>query len=83
LFAEQSSIRAMVVVGADGTWYVLSRLAGIRIIDPRVVFYDFVRELQRLRQDQASASERPHLATERIAANYGLLYDRLTGSTDE
>ena len=73
----------MIVVGMDGTWHVLSRMPGISITDPRAVFYDFIGEFQRLRQDQVPVSERPHLATERVARNHGLLYDRLAGSTDE
>jgi proteasome lid subunit RPN8/RPN11 len=83
LLAEYPAIHAMIVVGENGTWYVISRQPGISILDSRAVFYDFVRELQRLGQDQIPAAARPHQATERIAANYGLLYDRLIGSTDE
>jgi hypothetical protein len=83
LFVERPALKAMIVVGVDGSWHVLSRPAGIRLTDPRAVFYDFVGELQRLTQSQVNASERPHRATEHIAASYDLLYDRVTGLTDE
>jgi hypothetical protein len=83
LFVEHPALKAMIVVGVVGSWHILSRPAGIRLTDPRAVFYDFVGELQRLTQTRVHTSERPHLATEHIAASYGLLYDRVTGLTNE
>ncbi len=83
LLADQRAIHAMVAIGVDGTWYILSRAEAFELTNPRVLLEQFLDEFGRLGTELVPASERPHVATERLAARYGLRYDRVTGSADE
>jgi len=52
MLADRVAIQLMVVVGVNGIWYVLSRMPGTDLSDPRTLFDDFVNELDRLTKDQ-------------------------------
>ena len=68
VLAEQAAIPVMVVVDADGTWYVVSQRGPSTVTCGLTVESDYLIELDRLRQVQVPVSERPHLAMEHIAA---------------
>lgn len=83
VFAENDPISVMVVVGADGSWHVLSRAPDSRRYTPRALFDDCIQERLRLQRQQTLPEEIPHLAIEVVASRHHLRYDRIVGSTDE
>ena len=79
LLADHLSIRAIIAVGIDGAWHVLSRLADTNLGDPFTLVGDARRERLRLEREGVPPAEWSHLAAERIASRYGLVYDRVVG----
>lgn len=82
LLADQDAISVIVAIGIDGTWYVASRTQTWSLTNPRVLLEQYLAELGRLDAEEMTAAERPHVATERLAARYGLRYDRIKGLAD-
>ena len=78
--ATQPQVRTSIVVGIDGTWYLLSRLSDDSTRNPRLPYDDYRREYRQLEQEQVTSAERPHAVMERIAERHGFRYDRVTGS---
>jgi len=83
VLADHPAIRTMIAVGADGTWYVVSRQPDSDIGDRHALYDAFLNELIRLQNAGALVSEISHLVMEHVAARHGLRYDRVTGLTDE
>jgi len=82
VLATQPSIRAMVVVGIDGTWYVASRLPTFSTVDRRAIVGDFLEEYRDAEAQGVPNKERTHTALERVASRHGVRYDRVTGLDD-
>jgi hypothetical protein len=82
VLAEHADLDAMVAVGVDGTWHVMSRSGEASVTFARMVEGDYLTELTRLRQAEVPATDRPHLVMEQIAARHGWRYDRVVGSSD-
>ncbi len=80
---DRRAIIVMVVVGLDGTWHVVSRAEAFSETHPSAIVESFLGELERLASEQVAVAERSHRATQRMAARYGLRYDRVRGSTYE
>lgn len=89
LFAAQARLAAMVVVGLDGTWYVVSRLPGASPITPEQVLSAWEEALVALRPQllarvrsgrlsrRAGGQELLHRVWVAIAPQLGLRYDRV------
>lgn len=83
VLGEHAAVDAMVAVGVDGTWHVMSRSGEASITFARMVEGDYLTELNRLRQAGVDVAERPHLVMGHIVARHGWRYDRVAGSSDE
>lgn len=85
LLADSRQIVALVVAGADGTWYVLSKTAAYTLPPTKQGSQEAFRALWDAMEDVAAAAgavetddrERRHLAFERAAPALGLRYDRV------
>lgn len=79
LLASHPLLCASVVVGVDGTWYVLSGTPGARSIDPRQPFDDYQIAYRDLEGRQIASAERPHTVMQQVSGHHGFRYDRVLG----
>jgi hypothetical protein len=94
LFVAQPQIQVMVVVGADGTWYVLSDSMIGRVLPPSDIIDAYADELVALApryrelvasgvtDRQAADREGRHEALQAVARRFGLRYDRIERGTE-
>ena len=91
MLLTHAPLRAIVAIGGDGTWYVLSKSPGRRPASPargmlayREALYALLPKYQRLVQsgqldDAAAWRQHTHEAWEQVAPALGLRYDRFEG----
>jgi hypothetical protein len=83
VLSDHAAIRTMIAVGADGTWYLMSRQVEVSLGDRHALYDEFLDELIRLQRARIAGTEISHRAVEHVAAQHGLLHDRVTGPDDE
>ena len=79
VLATQPAIRAMAVVGLDGSWHLLSHINPSAPRATRIPAEAFLIEIARLEKEGVEFGERPHRAMLVVAEPHGLRYDRLGG----
>jgi hypothetical protein len=73
-------LRAIIAVGLDGRWYVMSRSGGIAPADPWDASDQFATQFRRMLDDATMPmTEVPHAVWSSIANGLGLRYDRIEG----
>jgi hypothetical protein len=73
-------LRAIVAVGVDERWYIMSRLEDRATVEPWDASDQFALHFRRLLSDEAMPMiEIPHAVWSSIADSLGLRYDRVEG----
>ena len=73
-------LRAVVAVGLDGRWHIMSRTIGGESVDAWTVSDRFSQEVRRLLDDDGiPLVEIPHVAWSTISDTLGLRYSRIEG----
>lgn len=76
-------IRAIIAVGSDARWRMMSRNTGVAVADPWAVSDQFVIELRRLMSDDCmSIADAPHAIWSTISERLGLRYSRIEGRAE-
>ena len=81
--ADHHAIRTTIAVGADGTWYVVSRQLETEMLDRHALYDAFFETLIRLQDAGTPSHELSHLVMEHVVARHGLRYDRVVGASHE